>query len=52
MPKQRNSTMQLLRLPFQAREVITLWDCSPSPVQEVQLFYHFIWPCMGMKFNA
>lgn len=28
MLKQRKSTMQLLRLPFKAREVLTLWDCS------------------------
>lgn len=28
MPKQRKSTMQFVRLPFKAREVITLWESS------------------------
>ena len=29
MPKQKKSTMQLVRLPFKAREVTVLWDYSP-----------------------
>lgn len=55
MPKQRKSTMQLLRLPFKAREVRMLWDYSPLPCLESSAILSltlFIWLCMGIKFNA